>query len=464
VHSRLGWQMFQNDLLDLAIGLVFVWFVLSLIISVVNDGIALLFRIRAKNLWLGIDRLLNPKDGRYARRFWDAVIFLPFSNWNRKGLDVRPKAAAGSSDSSRPQKRLATNIMSAWNSGMANSDPTTVTRRQQTQKVYNLLAPMITDVAISGRTSKLTKVSGSVFADAIGTLIRPVHPADLVGAARSLHWPQLDVVKVANALGTIPADDVVDFNKTEALLRAFGVDESAQQQLYAAAAELFTARDVLDLFKENEEVVRALQGALKSSRADEKAAAITSTVQKWFDREMEQASALYRRQNRKILAILALPVVFFFQANTLGIIADLRNDSALRDAVANQAIASIDATSLDQITAKYCPPDSGAGSDVGAADDPLEHARSKFECAGKVIASANAFALLPDLDIVKSFDGQQGLSFADVWHYEFDRWGVFGRAITILALMFGAQFWFDGLRRLVGIRKSLGGESGSVAG
>jgi len=48
--------------------------------------------------------------------------------------------------------------------------------------------------------------------------------------------------------------------------------------------------------------------------------------------------------------------------------------------------------------------------------------------------------------------------------YEFDRWAIFGRPITLLALMFGAQFWFDVLRRLVGIRKFSGGETGSGAG
>ncbi len=45
--------MFQNDLLDLAIGLVFVWFILSLVISAVNEGVVLVFRVRAKHLGSG---------------------------------------------------------------------------------------------------------------------------------------------------------------------------------------------------------------------------------------------------------------------------------------------------------------------------------------------------------------------------------------------------------------------------
>ncbi len=50
---------------------------------------------------------------------------------------------------------------------------------------------------------------------------------------------------------------------------------------------------------------------------------------------------------------------------------------------------------------------------------------------------------------------------ADIWPYLTDRWGWIGRPITAVALLFGAQFWFDVLRRLVGFRK--GGSSSSAA-
>src|SRR6476659_5988835 len=92
--------MFQNDLLDLAIGLVFVWFILSLVVSVINEGFVLVFRIRAKHLWLGIGRLVNPRDGRYALRLWDSVVSLPLSSLlpSLQGFDLRPRARPESSD------------------------------------------------------------------------------------------------------------------------------------------------------------------------------------------------------------------------------------------------------------------------------------------------------------------------------------------------------------------------------
>lgn len=140
------------------------------------------------------------------------------------------------------------------------------------------------------------------------------------------------------------------------------------------------------------------------------------------------------------------------------------SDTALRQAVANQALASVIEEPLEQITARHCPPRQGAIGAGADRTDPLETASTKFESAGKIIESATAFALVPDPDKIQRLDGQQGWSWADLWHYEFDRRGIFGRPITILALMFGAQFWFGMLRRLVGIRKSIGGEIRSGAG
>jgi hypothetical protein len=92
-----------------------------------------------------------------------------------------------------------------------------------------------------------------------------------------------------------------------------------------------------------------------------------------------------------------------------------------------------------------------------------------LKCAGKVIEAAGSLSLVPDIDRLQKLDPAHdsfffGLSWGDIWGYESEEWGLFGRAMTALALMFGAQFWFDVLRRLVGIRKFVGGKDESVAG
>jgi N-acetylmuramoyl-L-alanine amidase len=75
--------MFGSDILDVAIGLVFVYLLLSLICSIVNEGIAAFFSMRATNLEDGIRNLLTgspnqPKDGKddIAKELYNhALIF-----------------------------------------------------------------------------------------------------------------------------------------------------------------------------------------------------------------------------------------------------------------------------------------------------------------------------------------------------------------------------------------------------
>ncbi len=72
----------SSAILDVAIGIAFVYLFLSLICSVVNEGIAAVLSLRSKNLVAGIDSLLSGTklpDGR-------AVVELLYSH----GSDSRP--------------------------------------------------------------------------------------------------------------------------------------------------------------------------------------------------------------------------------------------------------------------------------------------------------------------------------------------------------------------------------------
>src|ERR1700733_13778785 len=61
--------MFNSSVLDVAIGLIFVYLVLGLICTTVNEWIAQLFKTRAATLKEGIRRLLHaPPDGTYLIR------------------------------------------------------------------------------------------------------------------------------------------------------------------------------------------------------------------------------------------------------------------------------------------------------------------------------------------------------------------------------------------------------------
>ncbi len=63
----------SSAILDVAIGIAFVYLFLSLICSVVNEGIASIFSLRAKNLVRGIDSLFSESKIADGRRFVEAI-------------------------------------------------------------------------------------------------------------------------------------------------------------------------------------------------------------------------------------------------------------------------------------------------------------------------------------------------------------------------------------------------------
>lgn len=452
--------MFQNDLIDLAIGLVFVWFVLSLVISVLNEALVLAFRIRAKHLWLGVGRLVDPVRGQFGRRFWDTVLFLPLANVLRgrwqKVTDIRPSARASSADS---------NTAKLPESGVVAVDGSSIQKR--VQEIYDGLAPMVSDVAKVGRRSKLTKIAADTFAEAVATIANKVHSQDLIDAAERQKWPK---ERLARLRAAIPADPAAAVSLDDLLAWALGdgVTETDKRTLYLSARGQVTADDIAGFFEANPGLAQAIRNATSGLTGNVLGGidAAKEVVANWFDREMEQLSALYRRNGRFLLAILAVPVVLLFQANTIGIISDLRSDVALRTAIANQAVATADAGSLQDVVKAKCGETGEASGELDSAQ-AVQLAKERLDCAKSIVQDTQRTMLIvPDLDRIRAMDSNDGgLSMWDWWEYEIRDWGWIGRLITLVALMFGAQFWFDILRRLVGIKTTLTkGGGGSAAG
>src|SRR5277367_3020522 len=67
--------MFNSNVLDVAIGLIFVYLLLGLMCTTVNEWIAQIFKTRAATLKVGIQQLLHaPPDGTYLIRAIDVNV------------------------------------------------------------------------------------------------------------------------------------------------------------------------------------------------------------------------------------------------------------------------------------------------------------------------------------------------------------------------------------------------------
>jgi hypothetical protein len=81
----------STAIVDVAIGIVFVYLFFSLICSVVNEGIAALLSLRAKNLVAGINSLFSESKNAEGKKFVQAI----YEHGLVRGLFKDPSAAAG---------------------------------------------------------------------------------------------------------------------------------------------------------------------------------------------------------------------------------------------------------------------------------------------------------------------------------------------------------------------------------
>jgi hypothetical protein len=461
----------QSDLLDVVIGVVFAWFLFSSVLFAVNEALVWATHVRSKYLWLAIGRMLDPSQSQLPRKFLDVSVLLPFGvrlprgATGRTTLDLRPRASDGVSS---PTASVA---------GSRGPDQGLLDR---VQNVYNALAPRLNEVAKEGRRSKLTQIAGDALAEAVASVAEAVHPAELLTAARQTTsgWSDAEVQVLEAAVQPF-GTDVITLSDLGAL-SVPGKPATDLRRLYIDASRQLSGRDVADFFAANPDLAESVRNAAAGVTQSESYRAVKAAVERWFDREMEQLSAHYRRQSRKILGVLAVPLVLYVQANVFGIVDDLRSDTALRQASVSAAIGAAGLDDLQAAIDQNCAPASGAGgTGEGEAEtegeteeeDPFVSAVDRFRCAGEVLDAASAFRLLPDFDQIRTYhdDDAEGvgkgepLSLLDYGEYVWQDWGIVGRLVTLVALLFGAQFWYDVLRRLVGIRTVLT-KTGAAAG
>jgi hypothetical protein len=493
----------QSDLLDSVIGVVFTWFLFSTVLSVANEGFALLTRARAKHLWLGIGKIIDPAKARLSSGFLDTLIKLPFTS----RLDARPVVPPDPEASGRG-KGDAANQPDAAKLARDSAERGPASRnvkglRASTQKLYDELSAHVVEIAKPGRLSKISRVAAGSFSDAVLAVARNnVYEADLLAAAADSGWSPARQSELHAALA-VEGDKALEFDD---IIRHAGPDIATHDELrnlYQEASTTLTGRDVADFFKENPTLALAVRRAAGAVRVEERSAAVKKVVESWFEREMDQLSAFYRRQSRKILGVLAVPLVLFCHANTIAIFDNLRHDASLRQATLNAAIATSASESPEKAMNADCTPVNEpttatsattattasatttsiaraplavattatttaappahtptTGGATTTTTDPIREATNRLKCATTIIDKASSFRVgLAWHDLITAHgarDKHARLERADLkpylGHALRDDWGAVGRLITLLALLFGAQFWFDVLRRLTGLR------------
>jgi hypothetical protein len=492
----------MSHLLELAIGVVLVWLLLSIVLSVVNEALALIFRIRSKHLWLAIGRILQPTLVGQRRKLLETVIILPLDD----GSDLRPTAQPGFADESTTSRTRTD-----------PHDPALRPVQESLQRIYNELAPSLTEVALNGRRTKTTAIPSQVLAEAIARVARTtVLPNDLLIAAKRLGWVGPELSKLRGWVASKDALTPID-RKTFVTELVDGATPVERPILFDTAASILTLQDLHTLFGSQPALQQAFADLFRIKDLRQRAEALTVLIRQRIDREFDQLNALYRRQSRKVLGILAIPLVIGTEANAITLVKQLHHDANLRTAVAAEGAVFASSADLDALLLTRCAPTTSAttsvtqpGSDsAGAAGagpgatplssgpgtptagtsvpnaeatatsstttavptaegaktstslvttttlPPFEAAQAKLDCAANLLNASDRLQLVPNWR--KRWSQREDFCdfFVTSWKATWSDYGIFGRLITLLALSFGAQFWFDVLRRLTGLRNHL---------
>ncbi|MDA0633053.1 hypothetical protein OUY22_06440 [Nonomuraea sp. MCN248] len=341
--------------IDLALGLVLAFLLLSLLVSGLNEAIVRLLAIRSKFLWAYLRDTLDgdaPKGGSWLPSgIRDVFAALPFARDPRPAHENQPAPAV-------PAPLPA-----------SSDEPPAAPAEAAPDGLTHLLYERVREIdhPTRGRTS-IANLPPGRFAGALMELAA-TEPGGVEGL--------LDKLKATGS----PLHGHLK-----------GVWESAQRDL--------------DRFRQG--------------------------VEQWFDSEMQRLSMLYKRYVKWVLALLALMVTLLFTVDGLEYGKTLLRDNAYRAAVAAVTDGGVD--SVREVL-EECDP-------VSCITDALSR-----PALVKVLDNAVVSMAVPA-------EGEPSFHWNGAAWWERlttpSHWPGF--LLTYVALMFGAPFWWDVLRRITGMR------------
>ena len=170
----------------------------------------------------------------------------------------------------------------------------------------------------------------------------------------------------------------------------------------------------------------------RTDAADEQLKLFQSELEHWYDRGMDRAAGVYRRNSKIVGILIGVAIAAAVNADTFYIANRLTVDEAVR----NSVIQTVNQASLETLVS---PSD-----DAGALRDDLQS-------LGNAVQRTLSDYALP-LGRSPKLLATQAVLEAD-WPFPVPRhW--FGWIVTGVAVSMGSNFWFDALRRVTSVRSS----------
>lgn len=432
--------MFNIMILDVAIGMIFIYLLLSLICSAAHEIIELLLKKRAIDLERGIRELLEPGSASGTPDVIQAFYNHPLIN----GLFEGKYETSRIRDMQRYVRRTVL--------------PSYIPARNFALAIMDLVRPGTTVGQTSGATDATAGPPLPETRSQVDVNVTGVAPTAVEAAAAEVADPAVAALREA-LVG--PAQNAAPAGAGQ-----------------PASAPLIT-----------EQIRRALLPLIDAAGGD--MIKVRENIEGWFNASMERVSGWYKRRAQVTLMILGLFIAITMNVDTITVVKRLSTDKALRESLvaAADAYAKANATTTAKAetstqsatpTATPTPPPPSEASlartkvrETACKEQPnsSDCQRAKYvEDACKVEDSPKCEYVLTqrqiqslglpigwddDKDSSRNIPAWSGLKDFGGWAWNQIYWHWLGWILTALAISLGAPFWFDLLNKFITIRSAV---------
>jgi hypothetical protein len=431
--------MYLQEILEVAIGLVFVWLVLSLATMSLQEWMGNLVNLRAKDLEHAIVQMLSSQD--LTRRFYKYPLIA-----NLYKLPKKP-GQKGRLPSYIPANKFSATLFElVIQAGMANSPVQSMTGEIEGQ-IASMESPEQQNLARDDWEAIL-ETAGNVSAAGLGTAA--LDSLKFQVQAFGEKYPELGL-SIDTLITRLDAN-YRKFVEEQRLVQESGANSGlAMRQFHLGMVALEETNPPL-----KESINAVVRQADVSVMSGEQAASVTRVnLESWFNDAMDRLSGTYKRRAQFIAFLIGFILALILNVDSINVAASLWREPTLRQVIITEA--------ENYTQNANCAGVSGAGplENIPALETQLQALNIPF---GWTIVPFNSTgSQCPLLPIgrgralgIPSLNNQGQVVCNGITNLPMDLNGwlrkILGMLMTGLAAAQGAPFWFDILKKIINVR------------
>jgi hypothetical protein len=455
--------MFNSSVLDVAIGLIFVYLLLGLMCTTVNEWLAQLFKTRAATLREGIRRLLHaPPDGTYLIRSADINVAALATRFNK--ADDKLTQAVGPFDAALQtsfdqfetalKERSDAQPPAGLAAALADKLSAALSRPDLNQRIDDSKVTPETkaEIAKQPKGNDLLRVNRALLSEA--------YPDEITSLSDSFYSHPL--IKSLGRPGKHPSyvpSKTFALTLLDIFAKGQATTGTAEQKLAQIKASIDNLPD--------SDVKKSLQALLMhGSDSVEK---VEEKLEGWFNDSMDRVSGWYKNRVQIWTVVIASLVTILANADTIQIAQKLMINPALRDQIVQEA-KTANVPSKDQTAPTLTAQQKADLSSLTGWTDEFRIFHRLDACADQTLrgaalkeadcragsdeqAKANANPKFVKAWNSNAFPGMRLLSgVAFPWLWAVVPGHLLGWILTAIAASLGAPFWFDTLSKFMNVR------------